>query len=99
MKNNPAARDTNHRRRKCLYAALSFTAVLLVVFVVFVHPFLAVTRRVDADILVVEGWIPDYMFPAVAAEFREKQYRFLLVSGLQNDPGNITSAAPDFAHA
>jgi len=99
MKINPATRDTSHRRRKRIYAVLGFAALLLVLFILFVHPFLAVTRRVDADILVVEGWIPDYMFPAVAREFREKPYRFLLVSGLQNDPEATSGTDPDFAHA
>lgn len=66
--------------------ALALAVAVLVCFVIFVHPFLAVTERVDADVLVVEGWIPDYMLPQAAAEFREGHYSLLLISGLQNDP-------------
>lgn len=34
----------------------------------------------------VEGWVPDYMLPPAAKEFREGKYSRLLVSGLQNNP-------------
>jgi len=34
-----------------------------------VHPFLAVTQRVNARVLVVEGWVPEYAIRAAANEF------------------------------
>ena len=34
-----------------------------------IYPFLAVTHRVDADILVVEGWIGPYAIQFAAKEF------------------------------
>jgi hypothetical protein len=94
------SRDNKRRQRfRFRYVVLGLAAVALVAFVLFVHPFLAVTQRVDADVLVVEGWIPDYMFPAAAREFRDGHYAFMLVSGLQNDPADQSGGSPDFAHA
>ena len=59
-------------------------AAFAVVFLVrWVHPFLAPTKRVDADVLVVEGWIYDYMMAPSAAEFRQGRYTLLLTSGLE----------------
>lgn len=45
------------------------------------HPFLAVTRRVATDVLVVEGWVPDFALRAGIEEFRAGKYRQLLVTG------------------
>ena len=52
------------------WLALLLASVLLVgFFLVTVHPFLAATYRVDANILVVEGWVHDYVIQAAAREF------------------------------
>lgn len=58
----------------------------LIAFVLFAHSFLAVTHRVDADILVVEGWIPGYMLPPATEEFKAGKYSLFFVSGLLSDP-------------
>lgn len=44
-----------------------------------VEPFLAITQRVDAKILVVEGWVPTYVMNQAAAEFKRGHYRKLLI--------------------
>jgi len=49
-------------------------AVLGVVFILKVHPFLAVTERVDTQYLVVEGWVPNYALEESIAEFKSKPY-------------------------
>jgi len=75
---------------------LVLCAAALISFMLFAHPFLAVTQRVDADILVVEGWIPDYMLLPATKEFQQGRYSLLLVSGLQNDPETPpTASMPD----
>ncbi len=53
----------------------------LVVALVCVHPFLAVTDPVRGDILVVEGWLPDYALEKVIDEFRSNKYRMLVTTG------------------
>ncbi|RYD36475.1 MAG: hypothetical protein EOP86_05880 [Verrucomicrobiaceae bacterium] len=45
------------------------------------QPFLAVTDRVPARILVVEGWIPVYCLEAAAEEFRTGKYELLCTVG------------------
>jgi uncharacterized SAM-binding protein YcdF (DUF218 family) len=46
-----------------------------------VHPFLAVTDPVRADVLVIEGWLPDYAIEAGADLFRRPQYQQVYVTG------------------
>ncbi len=99
MKRSPATQYPSRPRWKRTYVFLALAALSLGLFAAFVHPFLAITRRVDADVMVVEGWIPDYMFPAAAREFHERPYRLVLVSGMQNGPADPSDTAPYFAHA
>jgi len=47
------------------------------------HPFLAVTHRTGADILVVEGWLPNYALEESIAEFRARPYRPVVTVGCQ----------------
>lgn len=77
------------------WIALALFAGALVSFILFAHPFLAVTQRVDADVLIVEGWIPDYMLPASAKEFHDGHYTVFLVSGLENNPQTNDPAPSD----
>ena len=46
------------------------------------HSFLAVTRRVDADVMVVEGWILKEMLDEVIQDFQTGGYRYVITSGL-----------------
>jgi uncharacterized SAM-binding protein YcdF (DUF218 family) len=67
-----------------LKTKLSILAVLLVVGLIVIrgiYPFLAVTNRVNADILVVEGWVHLYAIAASAAEFRDHHYRQIFATG------------------
>ncbi len=54
-------------------------------FVAFVawglHPFLAVNRPVDAEYLVIEGWVPGYAVEEGMKEFRAHQYGRLFTTG------------------
>src|SRR2546430_11160797 len=46
-----------------------------------VHPFLAVTHRANAKILVVEGWIDEYAIRAGADEFKTGDYEHIITTG------------------
>jgi hypothetical protein len=64
-----------------------------------IHPFLAVTERVPADFLVVEGWIPDYALRACVAEYRDRSYGKVFTTGgptMGRGPTNIFNT---MAHA
>lgn len=57
-----------------------------------IQPFLAVTALVPANILVVEGWIPQYCLEAAAKEFRTGKYEMLwTVGGHQPGGGGAAS--------
>lgn len=63
---------------------LVFVAVVVAlawVVMVEVHPFLAVTERVDSEYLVMEGWVHPFTAQAAAAEFRAGGYKLIFVSG------------------
>lgn len=46
-----------------------------------VHPFLAVTHRVDANVLVVEGWVHEFGIVAAANEFKTGSYQRIFTTG------------------
>jgi uncharacterized SAM-binding protein YcdF (DUF218 family) len=70
--------------------ALSWRGRLIVVFALLlvgalvlkgVYPFLAVTHRVNANILVVEGWIPEYAIRAAVRELQSNHYQRVFTTG------------------
>jgi uncharacterized SAM-binding protein YcdF (DUF218 family) len=61
---------------------LAFALVLAgALFLKGVYPFLTITHRVDADVLVVEGWIHEYAIRAAADEFQSGAYRRVFTTG------------------
>ena len=59
------------------------SAGLLTAYLAFlnVYPFLAVTHRVNTNVLVVEGWIPRYAIRAAAEEFKTDSYQRIFTTG------------------
>jgi uncharacterized SAM-binding protein YcdF (DUF218 family) len=55
--------------------ALSATTLLRI------YPFLSVTHRVNAEVLVVEGWVHEYAIQAAVEEFRNNRYRYAISTG------------------
>jgi uncharacterized SAM-binding protein YcdF (DUF218 family) len=62
---------------------IAFAGLLLTCGLVLfcVYPFLAVTHRVNADVLVVEGWIHEHAIRAAVEEFRSSSYQRVLTTG------------------
>ena len=46
-----------------------------------VYPFLAITHRVNANVLVVEGWIHEYAIRAAVKEFQSNHYQRVFTTG------------------
>jgi uncharacterized SAM-binding protein YcdF (DUF218 family) len=66
-------------RGRLILALLGFlTAVLILLNV---QPFLAETRRVNANVLVVEGWIHEYAIRAAEKEFETARYERVFTTG------------------
>lgn len=64
------------------WLVLFVISLSVVAFVLLsVHPFLAATHRVDAKVLVVEGWVHDYVIRAAAREFKTGAYQRAFATG------------------
>jgi uncharacterized SAM-binding protein YcdF (DUF218 family) len=69
---------------------LSWRGVILVLIVstglavsafLGLYPFLAMTQRVDTNVLVVEGWVHKYAIRSAVAEFRRGSYERIFTTG------------------
>ncbi|HLP72169.1 MAG TPA: carbohydrate-binding domain-containing protein [Bacteroidales bacterium] len=72
---------------------LSVLLILLVITLAFARPvtlrlsqFLSKSERVNASILVVEGWLPYRDLSAALDEFRSGNYDFMITTGLKATP-------------
>ena len=64
------------------WLTVSILVLLLAVVVLLrVQPFLAVTHRTDANILVVEGWVHQFAIDGAVAEFRDGHYEHVFATG------------------
>ncbi len=70
-------------RGRLILALILASALLLVGALVLkgVYPFLATTHRVNANILVVEGWIHEYAIRAALKEFQSNHYAQIFTTG------------------
>lgn len=92
------------RHSECLLPTWRGLLVLLLVgaavvatTVLNVQPFLALTEPVPAEVLVVEGWVPDYVLEQTVAEFKRGHYRKLYVTGGPIEQGGMLSEYKTYA--
>ncbi|MGK7939904.1 MAG: ElyC/SanA/YdcF family protein [Crocosphaera sp.] len=74
--------------------------LLLSIFICFglsIHPFLRVSQPVDADVMVVEGWVRDEVIKGAIAEFQAKNYRLMITTGDELGRGKYLSDYDSFA--
>jgi hypothetical protein len=62
-----------------------------------VHGFLAMEKPLPGEVLVVEGWIPDYALREALAEFRSHPYRLLITTGGPLPQGTVFSEYGNYA--
>lgn len=62
------------------FLLLGFLIVTLALLAVSIHPFLAMTRPVHGDILVIEGWMPDSALEVIAL-LLEQDYDLVVTTG------------------
>ncbi len=82
--------NIKERRRLTWFGKLLFLLALLIVVLIYVfniHSFLAETNPVNGDILVVEGFIPDYAIEESKAIFEKGGYKLLVVTGKPFEKG------------
>lgn len=74
----------------CLTALLGFA-------ILNIHAFLAKSSPINADILVVEGWLPDYAIQSAVTEFKQGSYHKLITIGGSLPRGFYLSKYKTFA--
>jgi hypothetical protein len=77
--------------------AVVCAAALILLAMTHIHPFLAVTSPVKADVLVVEGWLTDYGLKQAVTEFESGAYRQLITTGVPLSTGSYLSEYHSFA--
>ncbi|MEG4054116.1 MULTISPECIES: YdcF family protein [unclassified Microcoleus] len=71
--------------------------ILMLLIITNIHPFLAVNAPIKADILVVEGWLPDYAIKSAIAEFKKGEYRQLITTGVPLSKGYYLAEYKNYA--
>ncbi len=76
---------------------LNLSAILLI-FLLDIHPYLAKSAPVGGELLVVEGWQPDYALKEAARIFSEGNYKLLISTGGPLDQGSYLLQFKTYAH-
>jgi uncharacterized SAM-binding protein YcdF (DUF218 family) len=63
------------------FLLLLLVLALAVATLLGIYPFLAITQRVNADVLVVEGWIHPYAIRTSVEEFKSHSYQRVFTTG------------------
>ncbi|MEG3904822.1 YdcF family protein [Microcoleus sp. B4-C5] len=71
--------------------------ILMLLIITNIHPFLAVNAPIKADILVVEGWLPDYAIESAIAEFKKGEYSQLITTGVPLSKGYYLAEYKNYA--
>ena len=74
-----------------------FGIVLLVFVACNLFPFLALSEPVVGDIMVVEGWMPDYALASVLDDFKKERYKLLVTTGVPLQVGSHLSKHGTYA--
>ncbi len=92
------------KRRQCwLPSAYGWLLIGIIFFgmataiILTIHPFLAPNRPVESELLVVEGWVPDYVFEYAKSEFEANNYKLLIVTGEPTEKGSYLIEFNNFA--
>jgi uncharacterized SAM-binding protein YcdF (DUF218 family) len=78
---------------------IAIAAIASVMFFSITHlyPFLAVTSPIKADVLVVEGWVTDYVVEQAFTEFKSGSYRQIFTTGGPVERGFYLAEYNNFA--
>ena len=79
-------------------AMLFILASLLWLLFFRLEPFLSYSQPIDAEILVVEGWIADEGIRGAIAEFERHPYKLMITAGSPFGRGEYLSEYRDFAN-
>lgn len=78
--------------------AIAIIANCAIFTITHIHPFLAVTSPVkSAEIMVIEGWLPDYALQEAIAEFQNGNYQQIVTTGSNLEIGSYLTEYKTFA--
>ncbi|MFN6482673.1 MULTISPECIES: ElyC/SanA/YdcF family protein [unclassified Nostoc] len=78
--------------------AIALIAYLIFVMLTHVHSFLAVTSPIEsAEVLIVEGWLPDYAIEEALTEFKNGSYRQIITTGGTLGKGSFLTGYKNYA--
>jgi len=69
----------------------------MVLLLTHIHSFLAPSSPIQADVLVVEGWMEDYALKQAISEFNRGGYQKLITTGLPLEQGFYLAQYKNFA--
>jgi len=64
-------------------------AAVLITGMYRIHAFLAVNQPVNSDVMVVEGWLPDFALKKAAQIFKSQNYHLMAVTGGPIEAGDV----------
>lgn len=76
---------------------LVFATTLLVSSINNLPSFLATNQPINAEVLVIEGWLPDYAVKEALAEFRRGSYRQIVTTGIPIERGCYLAEYKNYA--
>lgn len=71
--------------------SLSILIACILTIAINIHPFLAITKPVNGEVLVVEGWIPKPALHKAKEIFEEGNYRLIATVGISSKDHNIAN--------
>jgi DUF218 domain len=74
-----------------------FLLALLTIFITHIHTFLAVQSPIEADTLLIEGWVSDRVIQGAFAEYRQGDYQTIITTGLPLERGSFLSQYENYA--
>ena len=80
-----------------IIGGLVCAAVLLVIIVRSVHPFLSCDSPVTASTLIMEGWLPDYSLEEVAHIASRQRYKTVITTGGPLEKGSFLQEYKTYA--
>ena len=73
-------------------------AILMILAITSLYSFLTMNRPVsDSEVLIVGGWIPDYILEQVITEFKTNNYQLLITTGGPLSKGSYLSEYSNYA--
>jgi len=76
---------------------LTIVIILIYIGIRNIYPFLSTTNTVNTDVLVVEGWLPDFALKQAVEEYNSGNYKTLIVTGMPIIKGSFLTKFKTYA--